>query len=168
MAEATARSSSPDTGPRPRALDFAYARLARRAHSQGELTLKLERAGYPEGEIRDTIERLRSLRYLDDESFATSFALQAVERKRWGPARIEQSLRERCLADSLIAQALRAVFPDGEDGTAREALSRFNKRAPGGTPRQRKARAYRHLLSRGFSPSVVDDILEDEEFDEEE
>ena len=164
VAEAAAPSSSANKRPRRRALDYAYGRLARRAHSEAELMQKLQRAGYSKVEVEKTIERLRSLNYLDDKSFAIEFARQAVVRKRWGPARIEQSLLNRKLPTSYITQALNNAFPKGEDETAREALVRFKKRDRRGTPLQKKARAYRHLLGLGFSPSGIHDILADETF----
>ncbi len=145
------------------ALDFALARLARRAHSQGELTAKLERAGFKAPDITSTLAKLRAWRYLDDQAFAASFARSASERKHWGPARVTRALRVRGLADHHIDAALSETFLQGEAEPIERALARFRRicRRRGG-PEQQKARAYRHLLARGFSPGAIMEALGNE------
>ncbi len=142
-------------------LEFALIRLARRAHSEGELTFKMERAGYPASEISATLAELRNRRYVDDLAFAQAFAHAARRRKHWGPARIAQGLLKRGLAGSHIAQAVAEAFPAGESESVAEGLERFRRtdRRPG-TPRQRLARAYRHLYGRGFSPEAIREALQ--------
>jgi regulatory protein len=164
MAEETRRSSSLDPrkkGRKPKsALDFALARLARRAHSQGELVAKMERAGYPATEITTTLAKLRSWRYVDDRAFASAFARSVAERKHWGPARVVRALKERGLSARHIEEALSTAFPAGEDQALDEALARFRRNdRRRGSAEQRKARAYRHLLARGFSPGAIMNAL---------
>jgi regulatory protein len=145
------------------AMNFALARLARRAHSQGELVAKMERAGYPTSQITATLAKLKAWRYVDDRSFAGAFARSHADRKRWGPARVARALRERGLSEQNIDGALREAFPDGENRVLDEALARFrrNDRHCGNTE-QKKARAYRHLLARGFSPGAIMQALDNE------
>ncbi len=167
-----ASSSSPDdpvepVGKRPKAKarDFALRRLSRRAHSEGELTRKMARAGYPDEEIVETINFLRERRYLDDVAFARDFARERADRRRWGPARIETALRARALTDQHIKAALAEVFPFGEREACERALLRFlaSERRPL-SPAKRKARAYRHLLSRGFAPETAHELVSSRNF----
>ncbi|MFQ5789276.1 MAG: regulatory protein RecX [Acidobacteriota bacterium] len=142
------------------ALDFALRRLARRAHSEGELVGKMTRAGFPREEIAAALDYLRARRYVDDEAFGRGFAVAAAERKHWGPARIGRRLRDRGLSETQIESALAEAFPSGEDRVIEQALARFRRRARDrGTPQQRKARAYRHLFARGFSPEAIREAL---------
>lgn len=116
------------------------------------------RAGYPPASIEGTLEFLRARRYLDDASFAVGYARNASQTKHWGPARIEHRLRELKLADRHVERALAEVFPEGEEPAARRALERFRRTErlrPSGSAEQSRARAYRRLLSRGFSPEVA-------------
>lgn len=172
MAE-EASSSSPDEAPskrarpKPKARDFALARLARRAHSEGELTQKMTRAGYPADEIEQTLTYLRERRYVDDATFARDFARARAERRRWGPARIEQRLRQLRLPEKYIEAALSETFPEGEHHAAENALDRFletdRRRLD---PEKRKARAYRHLLGRGFSPETAHELVSGRDFED--
>jgi regulatory protein len=155
------RSDRPQAKPR----DFALARLARRAHSEGELAQKMTRAGYDADEIEQTLEYLRERRYVDDAAFARDFARTRAERWRWGPARIDQRLRQLQLSEAHIAAGLTQAFPDGEQESAELVLERFvqtDRRRVSGE--QRKARAYRHLLSRGFSPEVSHELVSRRDF----
>ncbi len=162
--EETHLSSSADPGkkgrPRGSALKFALNRLARRAHSQGELTAKMERAGFPTQQIEETLVKLIDWRYLDDRAFARSFALTAVEHKRWGPARVSGCSRP--------ARNKRGVHRGGsERGISRRrkaalerALARFRRSdRRRGTAEQEKARAFRHLSGRGFSSAAIWEAL---------
>ncbi len=159
MRERKARSSSAKTP-----LGFALARLARRSHSEGELSSKMSRAGYSRREIESTLALLHEKRYLNDAAFARDVARASAERKHWGPARIEQKLKALHLSADDIERALTASFPAGEEEmAAKRALERFKKRVSTGGEDFR-ARAYRHLLGRGFSPEVAHRLVSSLDF----
>jgi len=159
--ERKARSSSAETP-----LGFALKRLARRSHSEGELSKKMARALYSPKEIETTLAFLAERGYLNDAAFAREIALASAERKHWGPARIQQKLRSLDLSENDIAGALVESFPEGEEeASARRALERFRKRGGPGGERGR-ARAYRHLLGRGFSPEVAHRLVSTSDFED--
>ena len=86
MAEEASSSSASRRSRKPlTARDFALDRLGRRAHSEGELSQKMARAGYPADEIEDTLAFLRERRYLDDAAFARDLALARAEAASLGP-----------------------------------------------------------------------------------
>jgi len=120
----------------------------------------MKRAGYSSDEITATLAKLRDWRYIDDRSYASAFARSATERKHLGPARIVRALRERGVSDAFVEEAVAQVFPEGERQVLEKALARFRRKdGRRGTIDQQKARAYRHLLGRGFSPAAIFDVL---------
>lgn len=122
----------------------------------------MERAGYAASEVVDTITELRRRRYVDDLSFALAFAEGARRHRHWGPNRIAHGLRQRGLPEPHIERAVAEAFPRGETEPAAEALARFRRtERTRGTPLERKARAYRHLYGRGFSPETIRRVLDD-------
>jgi regulatory protein len=136
-------------------LTFALKLLVRRSHGEGELSKKMARASYSAEQIEATLSFLAERGYLNDAAFALEVARAGAERKHWGPARIQQKLRSLDLSDRDIEQALVHSFPEGEEeASARRALEKFSRRGGPGGERGR-ARAYRHLLGRGFSPEVA-------------
>ncbi len=115
----------------------------------------MARAGYSPEEVATALSFLRERGYLNDAAFARDIALASAERKHWGPLRIHQKLKALHLSQDDIEGALAESFPEGEEeAAAQRALERFGKRGGPGGERGR-ARAYRHLLGRGFSPEVV-------------
>ncbi len=115
----------------------------------------MARAGYSPQEIADTLSFLGERGYMNDAAFALDVARAGAERKHWGPARIQQKLRSLDLSESDIEGALVQSFPEGEEeAAARRALEKLGRRGGPGGERGR-ARAYRHLLGRGFSPEVA-------------
>jgi SOS response regulatory protein OraA/RecX len=115
----------------------------------------MARAGYSPQEIEDALSFLAERGYLNDAAFALEVARAGAERKHWGPARIQQKLRSLDLSESDIEQALVQSFPEGEEeAAARRALEKLGRRGVPGGERGR-ARAYRHLVGRGFSPEVA-------------
>jgi len=115
----------------------------------------MARAGYSPQEIEASFSFLAERGYLNDTAFALEVARAGVERKHWGPARIQQKLRSLDLSESDIEGALVQSFPEGEqEAAARRALEKLGRRGGLGGERGR-ARAYRHLLGRGFSPEVA-------------
>jgi SOS response regulatory protein OraA/RecX len=126
----------------------------------------MERAGFSPQEIESAVCFLLERGYLNDATFAREVARASASRKHWGPARIEQKLKSLHLAESHIAEAIQESFPEGEEeAAARRALERFSQRGRGGGERGR-ARAYRHLLGRGFSPEVVHRLVSTADFED--
>ena len=130
----------------------------------------MTRAGYHADEIEQTLSYLRERRYVDDATFARDFCRARAERRRWGPARIEQRLRLLELSEKHIKAALSETFPDGERDNAERALARFletdRRRLSRLEGDKRKARAYRHLLARGFSPETAHQLVTGPDFDD--
>jgi SOS response regulatory protein OraA/RecX len=124
----------------------------------------MSRAGYSAKEIESTLAYLHEKSYLNDGAFARDVARASAERKHWGPARIEQKLKALQLSRDHIERALSESFPAGEEeAAAKRALERFTKRVrPGGETF--RARAYRHLLARGFSPEVARRLVSSSDF----
>ena len=125
----------------------------------------MHRAGYSAEEIAETIAYLNERRYLDDAAFARDFARARAERRRWGPARIDARLRALGLSEGHIDAALSEAFPEGELGLAERALARFLETERKNLPvDKRRARAYRHLLQRGFSPETAHELVTGHDF----
>ena len=80
------------------ALQKAYRLLSLRPHSEKELEKKLREKGFPAVVIKETLEKLHDLKYLNDASFAVSLARNLAVNKLWGNRKIALSLREKGIA----------------------------------------------------------------------
>ena len=128
--------------------------LARREHSRAELHGKLL-PYVEEGEDLDgVLDELERRNWLSDARTATQ--LVDAKRSRFGSQRIAHELRQKGIAENLIAEAL-PQLKGTELGAAREVwLKKF-----GTFPQDQKEKAKqaRFLQSRGFSMEVILKVL---------
>lgn len=136
------------------ALVRAVDLLARRAHSERELRLKLAARGYEELEIEAAVERLKAERYLDDAALCRDLAAAYLEERKYGYRYIRCKLRERGFAADIVAEALGVEDEERELAAAAAVLARkYDAQRTG------PEKIYRFLLSRGFSESTAQRAL---------
>lgn len=136
------------------ALGAAMRLLAVRQRSVFELTGKLREKGFEEPDVSSAIDRLLKAGYLDDAEFARSLARSRARNKAWGPAKIAHDLATRGIARETVKEAVALACP-AEEELASAALQRWRRTHRGLSGRQEKEKAFRHLSSRGFSPSAI-------------
>lgn len=90
-----------------RALDRAVALLARRAHSEGEIRMRLEKAQFDHEVIELVVFKLQKEHLLDDREFARQWVDSRV--KKYGTARIRQELRLKNVDRNIAEEALSAA-----------------------------------------------------------
>jgi len=135
----------------------AFRLLSLRPHSEKELEKKLREKGFPAVVIKETLEKLHDLKYLNDASFANRWARNLVVNKLWGNKKIISSLREKGLTadliDSSIEQA-RAELPEEE---AIEILikKKATKRKSASLDFKEKQKIFQSLMGRGFPPGLI-------------
>lgn len=105
------------------------------------------------------IDRLYSLKYLNDEVFARNLALSRAQTSGHGPRRIEQELRSKGIDPAIIREALRETFNQvDEEERARRVLAKQFINASLTEPKiARRAAAF--LLRRGYSSKVIFNLL---------
>ena len=130
-----------------------------RSRSEAEVRRYLSRRGCAPGAVDAVTEKLRSLQYLNDETFARSWALGRAQGRGYGPSRIEQELRSKGIGQSLIRDALRETFDQvDETDRAKRLLDKHFKGCDLAEPKTlRRAAAF--LQRRGYSSKVVFNLL---------
>jgi regulatory protein len=142
--------------------DFAIKALGRRMRSEAELR-RLMKPRVEPGERGDAalaavLAQLKERRYLDDRSFAETYARLRHENQKLGQRRVRQDLQQKGLASSLIASTIDARYADtNEEALAREHLERKRIRKPEND--KETARVMRRLVTAGFSTGVIYKIL---------
>ena len=87
----------------------AYRLLSMRPHSEKELEKKLREKGFPAVVIKETLEKLHDLKYLNDASFAKGLARNLAINKLWGNRKIIASMQEKGIGAQLIDEAIAAA-----------------------------------------------------------
>ncbi|MGA9069544.1 MAG: regulatory protein RecX [Terracidiphilus sp.] len=142
--------------------DYAVRSLSRAMRSEADLRRLMQRRVEPgehgEALIASVVARLKDQRYLDDQSFAETYARLRQENEKLGQRRVRQDLQQKGVAGELIANTLEARYGQtNEESLAREHLERKRLRKP--ENEKETARIMRRLVSAGFSTGVIYKIL---------
>jgi len=131
--------------------------LAARSCSEGQLRDRLKAKGWAEpGLVEDCIKRLKELGYVNDDSFARSYATYRVSSKPLGRARLARELAARKVSRNSIDGALDLVFGEAPEETLidRAIGRRIRSHGP---PADRAAakRMFDHLARLGFEYDLI-------------
>jgi regulatory protein len=134
--------------------------LARREHSTRELRDKLLVRGFEQDEITPVLQTLSREGLLSDERFTESFIHWRMERGS-GPLKIRAELRQRGVADEIIAACLDERDRVWLERAEAVRCKKFGAALP--VEYKEKARQARFLQYRGFSAEQTRSVLRDDE-----
>ncbi len=140
------------------AKDAAYRLLAYRPRSVVELAGRLREKGFEGETVEGVVERLKELRFLDDDDFARRFSKDLAEVKGYGRFIIAARLREKGVDEEVAEGALRSAFLNkSEFESARELAEKKVKEYP--LSQKERGRIGRFLQRRGYPFEIITDVL---------
>jgi regulatory protein len=142
--------------------DYAVKALGRRMRAEAELRRLMKTRVAPDARgqaaIVAVVSRLREYGYLNDASFAETYARLRQENEKLGVRRVRQDLQQKGVHSDLIAETLDARYGQtNEEALAREHLERKRIRKP--ENEKEIARVMRRLVAAGFSTGTIYKIL---------
>ena len=142
------------------ALQRAYKFLDYRPRSEAEVRIKLTQLGYSQTTVETTLEKLRSIKFLDDGAFARGWALGRVQGRGFGPLRVERELRQKGVAETLISQIVLETFSrQGGKEVGKKLLERRFKDKDLDDVKVLR-RAVDFLRRRGYHRSVIAELVQ--------
>ena len=144
--------------------DCALRLLTRRDHSRHELVQKLRMRSFETGDIRRAVAECLRLNYLNDERTAQGFIRQRA-RQGYGVKRIQYEMNKKGLRGEHFEDMLaRSISEADELAGARRVLEKKRKRFEReADPFKRRGKLYRFLYARGFSESVITQVLKQDD-----
>jgi regulatory protein len=142
--------------------DYAVKALGRAMRSEAELR-RLMKARVEPGErgeaiVEAVVARLKEYGYLDDQSFAETYARLRQENEKLGQRNVRQKLAQKGVAAQIVNEAVEARYSGtDEEALARKHLERKRIRKP--ENEKETARVMRRLVAAGFSTAVIYKIL---------
>jgi regulatory protein len=142
--------------------DYAVKALGRQMRSEADLRrlmkMRVEHDDQAEATIAAVVGRLKDYGYLNDASFAETYARLRQQNQKFGVRRVRQDLQQKGIQTDLITETLEARYGQtDEEALAREHLERKRIRKPE-NPKE-TARVMRRLVTAGFSTGVIYKIL---------
>jgi regulatory protein len=150
--------------------DYALKALGRRMRTVAELKrlmrTRVETGEQGEAKVEHVIARLKEQRYLNDTSYATSYARLRQENQSFGKRRVQQDLIQKGVHAEVISKTLDTAYEDiNEEELARRHLERKRIQKPANE--KEAARVMRMLVRNGFSTGVIFRILKKWDVDDE-
>ena len=142
--------------------DYAVKALGRQMRSEAELRKLMSSRAEPgargEAAVATVVARLKDHGYLDDRSFAETYARLRQEDEKLGKRRVRQDLQQKGIRADLIAETIESRYGQAnEEALAREHLERKRIRKP--ENEKDTARVMRRLVAAGFSTGTIYKIL---------
>ena len=143
--------------------------LDHKARTVDEVRRSLQRKGFADDVVEDTVAALERAGMVDDAAYARAFVQSRFEARGYGPARLRQDLQKKGVARRTIDEALEALT-DAEDmeAEAREqAAKKWRTLSAEEDLRKRKKKTMDYLVRRGFgfgtARDAVDQLAADDE-----
>jgi regulatory protein len=142
--------------------EYAVKALGRRMRSEVELrrlmATRVEPGERGEAAVRAVLGRLREHGYLNDQSFAETYARLRQENEKLGARRVRQDLQQKGVRAEVIEEAVGARYGEtNEEVLAREHLERKRIKKP--ENEKETARVVRRLVAAGFATGTIYKIL---------
>jgi regulatory protein len=139
-----------------RCLNAAFQFLSYRPRSESETRTRLQRRGYADEEIENTVAHLKRLALLDDAAFAEFWKENRTSFKPRGQRMLKLELRRKGVESGVIDEAIENV--DEADNAYRSALTRA-RTLPAADYRIFRQRLGGYLQRRGFSYGVINSTV---------
>jgi len=149
-----------------RAKQKAFSYLARRDHSEKELSDKLRRKGFREPIIIGLIEDLKQSQLINDGTFSRQFARNKIIQKSIGRRELAFSLKQKGISKDILEATLEEVYSEyDEKELALRLANQKLKTIKNIEPIKVKKRISDFLFRRGFNWEIVEQVFEEISWD---
>ena len=143
--------SSPDQW-----LQLAVRALARSDRTTAQIERLLAAKGASPSQIRATVRRLASLRYLDDAAFAVRWVDRRLARMPMGRARLQEELLATGCPEQIVLATVRAMYRKvSEQDLAMKVVTTAGRISS----TQTLSRIARLLNQRGFDEETIETVM---------
>jgi regulatory protein len=145
-----------------RLFDYAVKSLGRAMRTEAGMRrlmkARVEPDEHGDAVVEAVILRLKEYGYLDDVSFAETYARLRQENEKFGERRVRQDMKQKGVPDVLIAETLEARYGQTDEvSLARAHLDRKRLKKPEND--KEIARIMRRLIAAGFSTTAIRTVL---------
>jgi len=121
------------------------------------LEKKLREKGFAAVVIKEALEKLHDLKYLNDASFAVQWARNLAVNKLWGDKKIFVNLREKGVVAELILAAVEEARREISEEKAIAFLikKKASRKKLDILDLKVKKRIFQSLMGRGFPPGLI-------------
>ncbi|MFM7089356.1 MAG: regulatory protein RecX [Bacteroidota bacterium] len=134
-----------------------YCAFQERCHS--EVRTKLLSLGIYGELLEEIIGQLIEDDFLNELRFAKTYARGKFRMKAWGRIKIIHSLKQKGITDYCIKEAMKEINPEDYKESLYAILTQQLEKFPDLSPFERKSKAFRYALSRGYESGIIEELL---------
>ncbi|MBU6169193.1 MAG: RecX family transcriptional regulator [Bacteroidetes bacterium] len=134
-----------------------YCAFQERCHS--EVRTKLLSLGIYGELLEEIIGQLIEDDFLNELRFAKTYARGKFRMKAWGRIKIIHSLKQKGITDYCIKEAMKEINPEDYKESLHVILTQQLEKFPDLSPFERKSKAFRYALSRGYESGIIEELL---------
>lgn len=146
--------------------DRALSLIDKKLRSEREIRNTLDDMGYDRNTINDTVDKLKSEKYIDDFMYAKSYVNDKVLLTNWGPYKISKALSE-LIEEEYIDEAISSI----DDRLWRERLKKIIKKKESSFKNKSinfaKNSLREYLFDLGYDSDMISEEIESVSFNEE-
>lgn len=144
-----------------RAKAVAVKYLSYRDRSRHEVREYLSKKAFSPAVVRQTLDFLKGLGYVDDGRFAQNWGQSRVHGGRIGRLRLEREFLAKGLAPKLVEETLRDLYADVDESRLARVCAQKKLAGMKGLDTNKQRRRMAQFLERkGFSADMIYNILE--------
>ena len=137
------------------ALARAYRYCAYQERSHSEVRNKLYELGLSRNDVEETLSRLITEGFLNEERFAKAFAGGKFRMKKWGRLKIVNELEGHGLTANCIRSGLKEIDDDDYRATLKELLQKKSAHLSEENEFVRRDKVSKYAIQKGFEPDLV-------------
>lgn len=131
-------------------LSYAASYCAKEERCKSDLAGKLRLRGIDKEQIEACVEQMQERGFLNEERYSQIFVRSKFNQKGWGRIKIMTHLKAKGLPQELINSAVEGVEVEPYSQTILRLYEKKLSLLKDDDPRQRKQKAIRYLLGKGF------------------
>ena len=125
-----------------------------------EVKDKLKRLKVEPKHFNSIINSLKNDNYLNEERFVNSFVSDKFLLNKWGKVKIRYELLRKQISETLINKALSQIDDDTYIKVMKDTIEKKLKDFTKPLSAQNRNKLFRHMLSKGFEPSLIQNSLD--------
>ncbi len=146
------------------AYQYALSLLSRKSYTTAQIYEKLESKEYELTIIQEVLKRLVDVGLLNDEQYTISYINHHVIMGKKGPNKIKQELLQRGISDRIINQYLTTYEDEIQIEHAIKMANQLIRTNRKYGPHFIKQKIQQYLITKGFNRSVIEAVLNNVEF----
>jgi regulatory protein len=141
---------------------IALKYLSYKPRSKKEIEKKLTVLKLSENSIKEVINWLESIRYLNDDHYSKIFIENKTVRKPIGRRLLIQKLLQSGIEKEIIEKNILELYSGEKELTAAiSVLKKYSKKVKAKNENEKKRKCFQYLLSRGFEYGVVTEAIKE-------